>query len=74
MSDSQVVSLAIGDREMNLTQAIKRSGCVLSGGEAKNLIAEGLVRLNGEVELRKRKQLAAGDLIEIDNGPKIRIV
>jgi len=74
MSDSQVVSLAIGDREMNLTPAIKRSGCVLSGGEAKNLIAEGLVRLNGEVELRKRKQLAAGDLIEIDNGPKIRIV
>ncbi len=74
MSGPQVVSLAIGDREMNLTQAIKRSGCVLSGGEAKNLIAEGHVRLNGEVELRKRKQLAAGDLIEIEEGPTIRIV
>ena len=74
MSDPQVVSLAIGDREINLTQAIKRSGCVLSGGEAKTLIAEGRVRLNGEVELRKRKQLAVGDLIKIEDGPAIRIV
>lgn len=46
----QVVS--IGDRPINLTQVLKLAGCVQSGGEAKMVIAEGLVRVNGEVELR----------------------
>jgi ribosome-associated protein len=74
MSEPQVVTLAVGDRELNLTQALKRSGCVLSGGEAKSLIAEGRVRVNGELELRKRKQLAVGDVIEMEEGPTIRLV
>jgi ribosome-associated protein len=74
MSDSQVVSVKVGDREMNLTQALKRSGCVLSGGEAKTLIAEGRVRVNGDVELRKRRQMAVGDVVEIEQGPTLRLV
>ena len=71
---SQIVDLEIGDREINLTQALKRAGCVLSGGEAKALVAEGRIRVNGEVETRKRKQLAVGDLIAIEDGPTIRLV
>lgn len=74
MSGRQTVDLAVGDREINLTQALKRAGCVLSGGEAKALIAEGRVRVNGEVEIRKRKQLAVGDLIEVEDGPAIRMI
>jgi ribosome-associated protein len=68
------LTIKVGDRGINLTQALKRSGCVLSGGEAKLLIAEGRVRVNGEVELRKRKQLAVGDQIEIQEGPTIQLV
>ncbi|MFO0892553.1 MAG: RNA-binding S4 domain-containing protein [Isosphaeraceae bacterium] len=74
MSGRKVETLAVGDREINLTQALKRAGCVLSGGEAKTLIAEGRVRVNGDVELRKRRQLAVGDLIEVEDGPALRLV
>ena len=65
----QVVS--IGDRPINLTQVLKLAGCVQSGGEAKMVIAEGLVRVNGEVELRKRRQMKAGDVIALEDGPTI---
>jgi ribosome-associated protein len=74
VSDSKVVSLEVGDRPINLTQVLKLSGCVLSGGEAKVLIAEGRVRVNGQVELRKRKQMAVGDLVELDGGSSVRLV
>jgi ribosome-associated protein len=59
---------------INLTQALKRAGCVMSGGEGKALIASGLVRVNGEVELRKRRQMARGDLVAIEEGPSIELV
>ncbi len=36
----------------------------MSGGEAKSVIAEGLVFVNGVVETRKRKQIVSGDIIE----------
>jgi ribosome-associated protein len=68
-SRGQVVS--IGDRPINLTQVLKLAGCVQSGGEAKLAIAEGLVKVNGEVELRKRRQMKAGDTIALEDGPTI---
>jgi len=40
----------------------------MSGGEAKALIAEGRVRVNGEVELRKRRKMAIGDRVELEDG------
>jgi ribosome-associated protein len=73
MSKRGDVGLDIGDRPINLTQALKLSGCVLSGGEAKVLIAGGRVRVNGEVELRKRRRMAVGDIVEIQDGPLIRL-
>ena len=71
MSNSWEIRLEIGDRPINLTQALKLANCVQSGGEAKSLIAAEGVRVNGEVELRKRRQMAVGDVIEIDEGPRI---
>ena len=38
-----------------------------SGGHAKLMIEDGLVKYNGEQEFRKRKKLRAGDIIEIEN-------
>jgi len=71
MSDSWEIRLEVGDRPINLTQALKLANCVQSGGEAKNLIAAEAVRVNGEVELRKRRQMATGDVVEIEDGPRI---
>ncbi|WP_165250992.1 RNA-binding S4 domain-containing protein [Paludisphaera soli] len=71
--DREEIRLEVGDRPINLIQVLKRANCVMSGGEAKNLVAEGLVRVNGEQELRKRRQMAVGDVVELDveDGPRI---
>jgi ribosome-associated protein len=63
--------LNVGDRPINLTQVLKLAGWVAHGGEAKALIAAGQVRVNGEVELRKRRQMAVGDRVELEGGPAL---
>ena len=66
--------LNVGDRPINLTQVLKLAGWVAHGGEAKALIADGMVRVNGEVELRKRRQMAVGDVVQIEGGPTLILV
>jgi ribosome-associated protein len=66
-------TLNVGDRPINLTQVLKRAGWVENGGQAKALIAEGQVRVNGAVELRKRRQMAVGDVVQIPGGPPLRL-
>ncbi len=51
---------------IELCQFIKFAGLSESGGEAKQLISEGRVLLNGTVETQKRKKLAAGDRVQVD--------
>jgi ribosome-associated protein len=64
-------TITIDDRPINLTQVLKLGGCVQSGGEAKVRISGGHVRVNGQVELRKRCQMKAGDTVVIEGGPTI---
>lgn len=66
--------LSVGDREINLTQVLKLANWVMNGGEAKSLIADGAVRVNGEVELRKRRQMAVGDVVQLEGGPSLILV
>jgi ribosome-associated protein len=76
MSPREPVSqtVVIGDRPINLTQVLKLAGAADSGGAAKALIAAGQVKVNGQVELRKRCQMKAGDTVEIEGGPTIVLV
>ena len=62
----------ISKEPVELYKILKFEGMASSGGEAKSFIAEGLVRVNGEVETRKRKKIVSGDNIEFGN-EKIRI-
>lgn len=48
---------------IRLDQFLKLVGLVQSGGEAKHLIQGGQVQLNGIVETRRSKKLAAGDIV-----------
>ena len=66
-------TLNVGDRPINLTQVLKLAGWVDNGGQAKALIAEGQVLVNGVVELRKRRQMALGDVVQLQGGPSLRI-
>jgi ribosome-associated protein len=63
--------LTVGEAPINLTQVLKLAGWVSNGGEAKALIGDGQVKVNGEVELRKRRKMAVGDLVELQGGPKL---
>lgn len=55
--------VVITSEPVELYKILKFEGIVGSGGEAKAVIAEGLVRVNGEVETRKRRKILSGDVI-----------
>ncbi|RYD76044.1 MAG: RNA-binding S4 domain-containing protein [Verrucomicrobiaceae bacterium] len=50
---------------IELSALLKFAGVAESGGEAKHMIREGLVAVNGEVELRKGRKLHPGDRVVI---------
>lgn len=51
---------------IELCQFLKFGGLTGTGGEAKQVISQGLVSLNGTVETQKRKKLLAGDGVTYD--------
>jgi ribosome-associated protein len=57
---------------IKLGQALKAAGMVGSGTDAKFVIQEGLVKVNGEVEVQRGKKLYDGDLVSY-NGETIQI-
>lgn len=54
----------ISKEPIELNKILKFENLVNSGGEAKFVISEGHVIVNGEVETRKRKKIFSGDVIE----------
>ncbi len=63
----------LNQEPVELYKILKFENLVMSGGEAKYVIAEGLVRVNGEVETRKRKKIFAGDIVEFQ-GEQMHLV
>ena len=61
------------DDFIKLGQALKVAGLVESGVEAKFVIQDGLVKVNGEVEYQRGKKLYDGAVVEY-NGETIKIV
>lgn len=57
---------------IKLGQALKAAGLVESGVDAKFVVQDGLVKVNGQVEYQRGKKLVAGDIVEFD-GEKIKI-
>lgn len=64
--------IRLRDEYIKLGQALKAAGLVESGVEAKEVITEGLVTVNGETETRRGRKLYAGDMVLFD-GEEIRI-
>ena len=46
----------------------------MSGGEAKMLVDDGIVAVNGEIELRRRRKLRVGDLVLVDEQIQISLI
>ena len=56
--------IRLRDEYIKLGQALKAVGAAESGVEAKIEIQDGLVRVNGQTELRRGRKLVAGDMVE----------
>jgi ribosome-associated protein len=56
-------TITIAAEPIELCQLLKFAGLTASGGEAKQVIAAGLVAVNGETDTRKRRKLVAGDCV-----------
>jgi ribosome-associated protein len=68
-----VRELQIRGDTIRLGQALKVAGIVGSGGEAKALLSEGAVTVNGEPEQRRGRQLHPGDTVTAQ-GEEVRLV
>lgn len=57
---------ANSEKQLCLDQFLKLTGIAGTGGQAKVMIQSGEISVNGEVETRRRRKLAAGDVVEAD--------
>lgn len=64
--------IPIRDETIRLGQLLKLAGVVDSGAEAKELLADGAVSVNGEREERRGRQLRRGDVVQA-GGEQIRV-
>ena len=64
--------VGIRDESIRLGQFLKLAGLVESGADAKPVVQQGLVRVNGEVETRRGRRLVVGDLVEL-GGRVVRV-
>ena len=67
------MELKLRDEFIKLGQAMKAAGIVSSGIDAKMLIQDGQVTVNGEVETRRGRKLYDGDVFEFE-GDEVRVV
>lgn len=59
--------ISINTEFIKLDQLLKFTNAVEGGGMAKNVIIDGLVKVNGEVCLQRGKKLRNNDVVEFDN-------
>ena len=67
------LDVSIRDESIRLGQFLKLANLVESGADAKPVIADGAVTVNGVVERRRGRQLAPGDVVEL-GGQAARVI
>ena len=68
----QIEVIKLKDEYIKLGQALKAAGFVDSGVIAKYVIQDGIISVNGKVEIQRGKKLYDGDIVEME-GKKIKI-
>ncbi|PCI55102.1 MAG: hypothetical protein COB45_06965 [Gammaproteobacteria bacterium] len=72
MSESYL-EIQLDQQPIELCKLLKIADLVAGGGEAKVVISEGYVLLNGEVEYQKRKKVYHNDIVEF-NGETLQVI
>lgn len=67
------MEISIRDEFIKLGQILKLADLVSDGVEAKYVIADGLVKVNGEVDTRRGRKVYGGDVVSFD-GQEIKVV
>jgi ribosome-associated protein len=67
------LEITIRDEFIKLGQALKLAGVVEDGVEAKLAIQDGLVKVNGEVDLRRGRKVYEGDIISFQEN-EIKVI
>ena len=67
------ISLREGDDYIKLGQLLKKANMMSSGVDAKMVILDGLVSVNGEVDLRRGKKIYPGDVVTFE-GESVKVV
>lgn len=65
IQDKSIREVEITVEPVELYKILKFEGLANSGGQAKQMIEDGQVLVNGEVETRKRKKIMSGDTIQL---------
>ena len=58
---------------IRLGQFLKLAGVVDDGAQAREVVADGLVRVNGDIETRRGRQLHPGDVVALTDGPVLHL-
>ena len=69
---AEIDDVSIGGEMIRLGQFLKFAGLLDSGGDVKEAIIDGYVRVNGEVDRRRGRQLQVGDVVSFD-GRAVRV-
>lgn len=67
------VDVSVAALPVRLGQLLQLADLVESGAEAKDLVAEGLVRVDGEVEVRRGRQLRGGEVVAVEGAGAVRV-
>ena len=69
----RTVPLRPGEDTIRLGQLLKLADLVESGAEVKDVLVSGAVRVNGEPEERRGRQLRRGDVVSVEGADEVRI-
>ncbi len=69
----EIREVPIADESIRLGQFLKLAGLADDGGQAKMMIEDEDVTVNGRVEVRRGRQLAGGDVVAV-GGEKVRLI
>lgn len=70
----QEIEFQLHTEYIDLLQLLKATSIVMSGGEAKMLVDDGYVTVNGEIEHRRRRKLRVGDVVIFDEQIQISLI
>ena len=70
----QEIEFQLHTEYIYLLQLLKATSIVMSGGEAKMLVDDGYVTVNGEIEHRRRRKLRVGDVVIFDEQIQISLI